>query len=91
MILGKSDPYVNVMLDYSTRGRTDFISDNLDPVWDEVFYVPVHNTKETLILQVLDHENNSKDKKIGLVKLELSKLINRREDGTIEPAESIDT
>ncbi|CAI2166045.1 12500_t:CDS:10 [Funneliformis geosporum] len=88
---GKSDPYVSVLLDSNFRGRTDKINDNLNPVWDEVFYIPVHSTKETLILQVWDYENNAKDKRLGFAKLEISKLINQQEDGTIEAAEPIDT
>ncbi|CAG8444217.1 9112_t:CDS:10 [Funneliformis mosseae] len=88
---GKPDPYVSVFLDSNYRGRTDKINDNLNPVWDEVFYIPVHSTKETLIFQVWDYEHNAKDKRLGFTKLEISKLINQREDGTIEAAESIDT
>jgi Ca2+-dependent lipid-binding protein len=79
------------LLDTTVRGRTETVSDNLNPVWNEVFYIPVHNTRETLFLQVCDREASTKDKKLGFTELELSKLITKREDGTIEVAEGIDT
>ncbi|GES95782.1 C2 domain-containing protein [Rhizophagus clarus] len=87
--IGKSDPYVKVLLDSIVRGRSDFINDNLNPVWDEVFYIPVHSTREVLSLQVLDREVNAKDKRLGFAELELSKLI-REQDGTLVAAERID-
>jgi Ca2+-dependent lipid-binding protein len=89
MISGKSDPYVKVLLDSSPRGRSDFISDNLNPVWDETFYIPVHSTREMLNLQVWDREVNAKDKRLGFAELELSKLV-KEQNGTFEAIASIE-
>ncbi|RIA79993.1 C2 domain-containing protein [Glomus cerebriforme] len=89
--IGKSDPYTKILLDSTVRGRTETINDNLNPIWDEIFYVPVHSTRETLFLQVWDREINAKDKRLGFTELELSKLIKKQEDGTFEAAENIDT
>lgn len=89
MISGKSDPYVKVFLGSTARGRSDFVIDNLNPVWDEIFYIPVHSTREVLNLQVMDREINAKDKKLGFADVELSKLA-KEQNGTFEAAEKLE-
>jgi Ca2+-dependent lipid-binding protein len=37
---GKSDPYVRVQVESVIKGRTEVINNNLNPVWDEIIYVP---------------------------------------------------
>lgn len=90
MISGsKSDPYVKVLLGSTARGRSDFILDNLSPVWDEIFYIPVHSTREVLNLQVMDREINAKDKKLGFAELELSKLV-KEQNSTFEAVDKLE-
>jgi Ca2+-dependent lipid-binding protein len=36
--------------------RTMVVNENLDPEWDEIVYVPVHNAKEKLVLEVMDYQ-----------------------------------
>ncbi|KAI8054327.1 C2 domain-containing protein [Syncephalis plumigaleata] len=71
---GKSDPYVQVLLANVRRARTSVIEDDLDPIWDEVLYVPVHNERETLVLEVMDFNAHTKDKCIGTCLLKVSDL-----------------
>ncbi|CAB4381485.1 unnamed protein product [Rhizophagus irregularis] len=85
----KSDPYVKVLLGSTARGRSDFILDNLSPVWDEIFYIPVHSTREVLNLQVMDREINAKDKKLGFAELELSKLV-KEQNSTFEAVDKLE-
>ncbi|KAF7727699.1 hypothetical protein EC973_007255 [Apophysomyces ossiformis] len=63
---GKSDPYVRVLAGMQVRGQTDVILDDLDPVWNSSLYVPVHSLREDLIFQVMDYNDISKDKILGL-------------------------
>ena len=37
---GKSDPYVRVQVNNVTKGRTEVINNNLNPVWDQIIYIP---------------------------------------------------
>jgi len=67
--LGKSDPYVRVLLSGLERGRTVTFKNNLNPEWDEVLYVPVHSTKERLHLEVMDFENMGHDRSLGLTEI----------------------
>ncbi|KAK5013479.1 Tricalbin-2, partial [Cryomyces antarcticus] len=49
--MGKSDPYIRVLLSGIEKGRTVTFKNNLNPEWDEVIYVPVHSTREKLLLE----------------------------------------
>ncbi|KAL2023456.1 hypothetical protein VTK56DRAFT_2452 [Thermocarpiscus australiensis] len=67
--LGKSDPYVRVVLSGIERARTVTFKNNLNPDWDEVLYVPVHSPRERLQLEVMDAENVGKDRSLGLTEI----------------------
>ncbi|KXX80143.1 Tricalbin-3 [Madurella mycetomatis] len=67
--LGKSDPYVRVILSGIERARTVTFKNNLNPDWDEVLYVPVHSPRERLQLEVMDAENMGKDRSLGLTEI----------------------
>ncbi len=66
---GKSDPYVRVTLNNHDMARTDVINNNLNPEWDAMVYVPVHNLRERLLLEVMDFQNIGKDRSLGTVEL----------------------
>ncbi|KAJ6575507.1 C2 domain-containing protein [Mycena sp. CBHHK59/15] len=57
---GKSDPYLRVQVNNVTKGRTEVVNNNLNPVWDEIIYIPVHTLKE--------------DRSLGSVELRVSDL-----------------
>lgn len=66
---GKSDPYVRVMSGLQSRGQTEAILDNLNPVWDTAVYVPIHSIREDLMLEVMDWNDISDDKFLGMCDL----------------------
>ncbi|KAI9275987.1 C2 domain-containing protein [Sporodiniella umbellata] len=80
---GKSDPYVRVMSGVQNRGQTEHIDDDLCPVWKQAIYVPVHSKVEDLVLEVMDYNDNTKDKSLGITDLHLKDLISetKTEDG----------
>ena len=79
--MGKSDPYVRVLLSGVEKRRTVTFQNNLNPDWDEVLYVPVHSTREKLVLEVMDEENLGKDRSLGLVELAAAEYIRQAENG----------
>ncbi len=66
---GKSDPYVRIMLNNHILARTEVINNNLNPEFDAILYVPVHTTRERLLLEVMDYQNLTKDRTLGTVDL----------------------
>ncbi|KAI5292703.1 hypothetical protein KEM52_006133 [Ascosphaera acerosa] len=79
--MGKSDPYCRVMMGGFVQARTVTFQNNLDPDWDEVFYVPVHSAREKLVLEVLDEENVGKDRTLGQIEVNVAKHLIEGEDG----------
>lgn len=82
--VGKSDPYVRIMLSGIEKGKTVTFQNNLNPDWDEVIYVPVHNAREKLTLEVMDQENLGKDRPLGLVEVATADYIHEAENGEFE-------
>lgn len=70
-LTGKSDPYVRVILGGKVLGRTDVQDSNLNPVWDQIIYVPVHSLRERLTLELMDYQNLGKDRTLGMINLEV--------------------
>lgn len=82
---GKSDPYVRIMSGAQVRGQTERVDDNLDPVWNQILYVPVHSKRDDLVLEVMDYNDVTKDKSLGITDLLLKDLMkeNKTEDGQV--------
>ena len=47
---------------------------DLNPEWNQIIYTPVHSLKETLLLEVMDYQNLTKDRSLGTVELKVSEL-----------------
>ena len=82
--MGKSDPYVRVLLSGVEKGKTVAFQNNLNPDWDEVVYVPVHTTREKLTLEVMDQENLGKDRSLGVVEIPTAEYIRQAGNGEYE-------
>ncbi|KAF4637044.1 hypothetical protein G7Y89_g1044 [Cudoniella acicularis] len=85
-VMGKSDPYVRVLLSGIEKGRTVTFQNNLDPDWDEVIYVPVHSTRERLTLEVMDQETINNDRSLGLLEVSAADYIEQAENDEEEAA-----
>lgn len=82
--VGKSDAYARVLLSGIEKGKTVTFQNNLNPDWDEVIYVPVHSTREKLLLEVMDQENLGKDRSLGLTEIKAADYIHTAENGEYE-------
>ena len=66
---GSSDPYVIVKLGHETK-KTEIITKNLSPVWDETFQIPIWGDPEQeLHISVWDYDAMSADDTIGEVRV----------------------
>jgi len=72
---GKSDPYVRVLKRNQVRARTRHIDNNLNPVWGETAFVPVTRATETIVLEVMDHENVGRDRTLGETYFQIKQLL----------------
>ncbi|KAL2757592.1 hypothetical protein ACRALDRAFT_1039836 [Sodiomyces alcalophilus JCM 7366] len=79
--LGKSDPYVRLLLSGLEKARTVTHLNTLDPDWDEVLYVPVHSNREKITLEVMDAEKLGKDRSLGHVQIATGDFVAQDENG----------
>ncbi|KAJ8084377.1 Tricalbin-2 [Marasmius tenuissimus] len=85
---GKSDPYVRVQVNNVTKARTEVINNNLNPVWDQIVYIPIHSLKESLLLECMDYQHLTRDRSLGTVELHLSDIAEENPDDASYPYKS---
>lgn len=78
--VGKSDPYGRVLLNGIEKAKTVVFNNDLNPKWDEVLYVPVHNAREMLTLEVMDAEKMGSDRSLGAFDLAVADYIKEDEE-----------
>ncbi|KAH6906705.1 transmembrane protein [Coprinopsis sp. MPI-PUGE-AT-0042] len=76
----KSDPYVRVQIRNETKGKTERVNNDLNPVWDEILYVPVHSLRESIMLDCLDYERMRSDRPLGSAELHVKDLADKTDD-----------
>ncbi|MCJ1292500.1 hypothetical protein MMC34_004051 [Xylographa carneopallida] len=82
--MGKSDPYARVLLSGIEKAKTVTFQNNLNPDFDEVVYVPVHSPRERLVLEVMDYQNMTKDRSLGLTEISAADYIKEGDNGEYE-------
>ncbi|KAM9312681.1 multiple C2 and transmembrane domain-containing protein 2 [Gastrophryne carolinensis] len=75
---GTSDPYVKFKLNKKTLYKSKVIYKNLNPVWDEMFVLPIQNLDQKLHIKVYDRDFTTDDFMgsafLDLQELELNKI-----------------
>ncbi|KAF7437156.1 hypothetical protein PC9H_003992 [Pleurotus ostreatus] len=77
---GKSDPYTRVLVKGVVKGRTEVINNNLNPVWEQFVYIPVHSLRENLLLECMDYQHVTRDRSLGWCELKVADLAKASED-----------
>ncbi|KAH0562191.1 hypothetical protein GP486_003113 [Trichoglossum hirsutum] len=79
--VGRSDPYVRVLVSGVEKAKTVTFQNNLNPDWDEVLYIPVHSAREKLVLEVMDQENVGKDRSLGETEIAAADYVYQTDNG----------
>ena len=83
---GASDPYVKVT-DLATGreyAETKVVYNTMNPVWNQVFYIPIYDICKKLNFTVNDYNAFFKDVLLGSYTFDLKELIKVKADKTIE-------
>jgi Ca2+-dependent lipid-binding protein len=80
-MMGKSDPYVKVLLSGRAVGATNVQDNTLSPQWNETFYTVAYSMKETITFEVLDWNNLAKDRPLGKIHLPIGPLMSYLKGG----------
>jgi len=70
---GSSDPYVVARVG-SQEGKTNYITTDLNPVWNEVLNFDIESGQEILQVEVWDHDDIGKDDFEGHFQRDLSQF-----------------
>ncbi|KAM8714168.1 hypothetical protein ACLKA7_014330 [Drosophila subpalustris] len=71
---GLSDPYVKFKVGGRLLHKSRTIHRDLNPVWDEVFIVPVEDPFQPIIVKVFDYDWGLQDDFMGSAKIDLTQL-----------------
>ncbi|TIA79421.1 hypothetical protein E3P98_03303 [Wallemia ichthyophaga] len=77
---GKSDPYVKAIIAGRVQARTNIIDNNLNPVWNEVLYIPIHSLRDIVYLEAADYQSQGKDRPLGHTTLRARDIIRPNDD-----------
>lgn len=80
-VVGKLDPYFRLLVNGLDKARTAMWELNLDPVINEVHYIPITLPNQKLTIEAMDFEPHSRDRTLGLFELVLGQLIARDKEG----------
>lgn len=75
--IGKIDPYAKVLVNGLSKGRTDYKSQTLNPVWNLPIYVAVSSPNQKVSIEVMDVETINKDRRVGIYDLDLSYMFEK--------------
>lgn len=71
---GTSDPYVKFKMGGRLLFRSRTVHRDLNPVWDEIFLVPVEDPFQPITIKVFDYDWGLQDDFMGSAKLSLTTL-----------------
>lgn len=79
--VGVIDPYAKILVNGISKGRTDYKSQTLNPVWNFSIYVAITSPNQKVSIEVMDVETANKDRRVGIYDVDLSDLVHEDDDG----------
>ncbi|CEP61687.1 Tcb3p LALA0_S03e08548g [Lachancea lanzarotensis] len=75
--VGDIDPYVTVSLNNEVRYETQYFSDNREPNFNSVVYVPITSESQSIVLGIFDYQKVGKDRPIGSYTIQANKVMQK--------------
>lgn len=79
--IGEVDPYVKVMVNGKLRAKTNTIGETVDPIWNSVYFFPIDNENQHLLLSIMDAEPQGKDRSLGSCAINVKDFVKKNETG----------
>lgn len=74
---GKVDPYVKVLINGKVKYETVIHPETLDPIFEEVAWIPVVSESQYISLEVYDAEKNGKDRSLGSTSFKAEEFLHK--------------
>lgn len=79
--VGDVDPYVRIVQNGKLKAKTSIIANTSNPIFDNVFYLPVSNEHQHVLLDILDAEPEGKDRPLGSCAITVKDFLKKSEEG----------
>lgn len=79
--VGDVDPYIRIVQNGRLRAKTAIISNTSNPFFDNVFYLPVSNEHQHVLLDILDAEPEGKDRPLGSCAISVKDFLKKNKEG----------
>lgn len=79
--VGDVDPYIKVSLNGKPKGRTPTIADSSNPFYNQVFFLPVANEHQHVLLDIYDAEPEGKDRPLGSCAISVKDFLKKNTEG----------
>ncbi|GEQ69819.1 hypothetical protein JCM33374_g3494 [Metschnikowia sp. JCM 33374] len=79
--VGDVDPYVRVVQSGKLKAKTPIIGDTSDPYFNQVFFLPVANEHQHILLEILDAEAEGKDRPLGSCAVSIKDFLKKNPQG----------
>lgn len=71
---GTIDPYVKISLTGKEIGVTDVVDKDVNPEWNEIYYLTIRSKNDRLSFEVFDHDDIKSDSKLGKVEMNVTDI-----------------
>lgn len=79
--VGDVDPYVKIIQSGRLRAKTNIIAETLNPYFNQVFFLPVANEHQHVLLDIFDAEPEGKDRPLGSCAISIKDFLKKSPDG----------
>lgn len=79
--VGDVDPYVRIIQSGKLKAKTATIANTSDPWFNRVFYLPVANEHQHVLLDILDAEPEGKDRPLGSCAVSVKDFLKKNTEG----------
>ncbi|EGV66320.1 hypothetical protein PSN45_003435 [Yamadazyma tenuis] len=79
--VGEVDPYVKVVVNGKLKTKTVTIAETCDPRYDAVYFLPIDNEHQHLLLSIMDAEPDGQDRALGSCAVHVNDFIKKNEKG----------
>lgn len=79
--VGLVDPYIRCIMDGNLRAKTNTIADTLDPHFNNVYYFPIANEHQHVLLQIMDEEPEGNDRSLGTCAINAYDFVKKNTEG----------
>jgi hypothetical protein len=86
---GASDPYVKItnVVNNLEYGHTRIVYNNINPAWNQVFYIPIYDLNDKFKFQIFDYNAFFKHTSLGFYILDLKDIVKVLGDGSVQGKE----